>query len=199
MEPLSNRCLIPAGPCPRPNTIDELAAELQRGVEIEAAILEHEGYQCLRRPEYQFQDSETISTPLSSQGFDLSPYDTSPPPSTESPDSVLSQDGPPVFSQTPTAGESTDFSHTSSLKRFKCSHPDCPHAASRQDHVRDHYRVHHQGIYYECDKWCVPSRLSSMVDTNLNIVATGNGATREISPLIHATKIRKYNAKSGME
>ena len=169
--------------------MDEWAAELQRGAEREATILAHEGYQCLGRPEYQLQYS-LISTPLSSQG-DLSP--ASPPPSSESPGSVVSQEGS-ISSKT----------KKTSLKKFKCRDPECDYAADRQDHVRDHHRAHHLGIYYECELWCVPNCFSSIIATNPDISVTRNMFTRGISPPIyHATPKEKNhqmsNALFGME
>ena len=168
---------------------------LQRGAELEAEILAHEGYQCLRRPEYQLQDS-LIGTPLSSEP-ELSPYDASPPPSSESPDSVTSHDESVVYSTIQTIDK------TSSPKRFKCTYPRCRYAADRQDHVNDHHRAHHLGIYYECDRWCVPNCLSSIIAANLDVSVRRNMFTRGISPPIHhATpkeKTQTFNAHSGIE
>ena len=172
VEPLSNRCLIPADSCSPADTVDEWVV-LERGAEHEATILAHEGVKCLSRPEYQLQDS-LINTPISSLA-DLSPYHASPPPSSGSPDSVLSQDES-VFSNT---------EKTPSLKKFKCQRPGCSYAADRQDHVRDHDRAHHRGIYYVCDDWCVPNCLFSIIATNLDISVTRNMFTRGISPPIH--------------
>jgi len=103
VEPVSDRCIIPAGTCAQKGSIEELAAELERGVTFEAAILQQEGYQCLLRPEYQFQDKGHIKAPLPFQNIDLSPFEPSPPLSSESPDSVLSQDGSVVSPKAHTA------------------------------------------------------------------------------------------------
>lgn len=153
---LSNGRPVPAGACSRAQTIEEFAAELERGVAIEAAILAHHGPQCLLRPEYQFGDNGLFS-PLTSPAIDLSPYETSPPSSTESPGSVLSQDGPAVFSGTPRTDQSVNSNHNTSRKKFPCHDPSCDYAADRRDHVNDHFRKKHQGILYECDRWCVPN------------------------------------------
>jgi hypothetical protein len=163
VAPVSNRCLIPAGAHLQANGIEELSIELERGVELQAAVLSREGYKCLLRPEYQFQDNELISTTLRFQDIDLSPYEASPPPSSESPDSVLSHDGSVVSPQTHPTNSPIDSGHNSSLKRFKCLHPGCSYAADRKDHVKYHYQARHQGIYHVCDLWCVPNCSCSII------------------------------------
>jgi hypothetical protein len=156
--------------------------ELQRGAEREAKILEHDGPQCLLRPEYRLDGNGLIGTSPYSQGIDLSPFEASPPPSSESPDSVLSQDGSAESHITNKTFYSTN---NASPKKFPCGDPGCPYSADRRDHVSDHFRARHLGIYYRCSLWCVPNCPSSIIDIYLNISVERNILTREISNLIH--------------
>ena len=154
---IPTRTGIPADP------IDEWGAELLRGIEVEDAILTREGPRCLSRPEYQLQPNESdIETPFSLQNVDLSPYDSSLPQSSESPDSILSQTGSGIFPQARSQDRYRDNSKKPSLKRFKCHLPGCIYAysADRQDHVNDHYKAYHQGNPYKCDLWYVSNPTS---------------------------------------
>jgi hypothetical protein len=171
------------------NTFEELEAEWRTGVESATAIFAQEGHYCLLRREYQFDDNElSFGTPFLHQNSDLSPYDPPPPPSSESPDSILSQDGSGVSSGARLLDGSGDYSHIHLLKKFKCHHSGCPYAADRQDHTRDHYKAHHEGNYYVCDVWYAFDLLFSILDIDLRVLVTRSMFTREtLPPIRHAT------------
>ena len=162
MGQISNRCLICTGAYVAKNDIEEWAAEHQRGAELQAKILAREGHLCLLRAEYRFQDYEPdLGTPLTFQNVNLSPCEVSPPSSSESPDSDLNQEGSVIFSRTQVQDKAIDCGHSLSLKKFKCNYPRCSrsYASDRQDHVEDHHRAHHLGIYYECNPWYANRRI----------------------------------------
>ena len=145
---------------------------------MQAEILAREGHTCLYRPEYQFSnDCATASTPFSSQeAIYLSPLST----------------GSPLYSDPPGSTPSHDGSNTSSnidtgpIKKFKCPQRGCPYASSRQDHVRYHFKAHHEGNRYECDQWYgyAPSLLISL--THWSIPVPLSTLTKGILTPIHA-------------
>lgn len=162
MEQGSNKWFPHVGVYVRRTTIDELASELANGAKLQSAILAREGHRCLLRPEYQFEDCKTsLGTPFSVQNIDLHPYEASPPSSSDSPDSVFTQNGSSISPKSQGRGREIDSERDYSLKRFKCVHPGCSYGADRQDHVKDHHRARHLGIYYTCGEWydfILPSR-----------------------------------------
>ena len=115
---------------------------------MQAEILAKDGYTCLDREEYQFSDIQfATSTSCSSQKSIIPQLSMSSPPYSDSPDSIPSQDG----SEMSPGAYSSYKSGSKSV--FKCKHPRCRYAASRQDHVRDHFKAHHEGNYYQCSSW----------------------------------------------
>jgi len=116
------------------------------GVEAEGGILERDGPACLSRSEYQITYRELESTSYSSQTQkeNMSPLFF------DSPDSTASQDGSVISAKpyTPYHGIKS-----SSGKRFKCEYQGCAYAASRRDHVRAHFKAHHDGNPFVCSKW----------------------------------------------
>ena len=116
---------------------------------MEAAILARDGCACLDRQEYRFDDDRSkTTTAYSSQKDNVSPVLS--PPFSDSPGSTSSQEGSILSTKPCTTYRGIK---TGSEKRFKCELQGCPYSASRRDHVRSHFKAHHDGNPFECSQW----------------------------------------------
>ena len=131
-----------------------LGAVLHSIMDTKDSSSAREGHYCLPRPEYQFQNHEpNIGTSFLFQNGNPSPFETSPPLSSESPGSDLNHEGSVILSITQSQNQAIDCGHNPSTKIYKCSNAHCSFTSSRQAHVNDHYSGHHLDMSYKCDLW----------------------------------------------